>query len=289
MAVALARGREQLAEAAASWGGALCADLLRPNIAWLMSAKPGGVKLHAELTFLLGVAATAAVDAAEAIYTHAWPGVAAACMRALVAACALLGLCGGLAAASDLIWALLMPLEAAHAILAATYRLHLRCMGAMWRLMRGRGGAEAAAAVGAARLRSLRGRGVRHAADPRAAAAEAGARQPQPAAAAATAATAEAAAAAPQPAAAALWGNNARGADDSEVTAEHVIVGVLLFTPLLALLPTTAAWSLLTALLRWGAAAARGALLGAAALATRNPVCAVARRVVMPAAYPGGC
>jgi hypothetical protein len=216
------------------------------------------VKLHAELTYLLGAAAGAGADATEAAYAAAWPALRGPLVWGLAAAFALLGVCGGLAAAADAARLLLLPAELAHAVAAGLYRLHLRCMGAMWRLMRGRGAADGPAEA-AARLRlrraGRRGRGA-------------------------------AAAAPPPPRAPPLWGDAGEGAQ--EVTAEHVIVGVLLFTPLLALLPTTLAWYLLAALLHWGLAAARAALLASAALATGNPVCALARRALRPAAYPGG-
>ncbi len=233
---------------------------------------PGGVKLHAELTSLLGAVATAALEGSQAVYTALWPSVGGALVWVLVAAFGLLGLCGGLAAASDLIRVLLLPLQASYLAAAGLYRLHLRCLRAMWRLMRGEAKAEAAAAAaGAVRLRLLRRKGRKEAGGREAAAAAAGA-------AAAGAGGAEAAS---------LWGNNPRRDGDGEVTAEHVIVGVLLFTPLLALLPTTAAWYLLAALLHWAPAALRRALLGAAVLAARNPACAAARRALRPAAYPG--
>ena len=231
---------------------------------------PGGIKLHAELTFLLGNAATAALDAAQAAYAAAWPHTWGLLVWSLVAACALLGLCGGLAAAAAAARAVLLPLEAAYRLAAGLYRLHLRCLGAMWRLMRGKGGPEAA--VGAARLQLLRRRRQEAAAASRSGGGGGGG--------GGSAAAAE------------LWGNS--GAGDStggagdEVTAEHVIVGVLLFTPLLALLPTTAVWYLFACCLHFVPAAARGTLLAAAALAARNPACALLRRLLQPAAYPGG-
>lgn len=179
----------------------------------------------------------------------------------MVTACALLGARGGLAAAAAAVRAALLPLEAAYRLMAALHRLHLRCLGSMWRLMRGK--AEPEAAVGAARLRLLRRR-----------------------------ARAAGAAASNAGGGAALWGNlgggEGGGGGEEEVTAEHVIVGVLLFTPLLALLPTTAAWYLFACCLHFGPAAARGVLAAAGTLAARNPACALARRALRPAAYPGG-
>ena len=267
-AAALWRARGDLATAAARGGRALLDGAARPNIGWLLSAQPGGIKLHAELTLLYGAAASAAADAADAAYTAAWPAAAPLLAAALVAACALAGAGGGLAAAGALLRLLLAPLEAAYVCAAATYRLHLRCTRAMWRLMRGRAGAEdvAAAAAAAARLRP-RQRRARSAA---------GGGPP-------------------------LWGatDGAGGAgprggggagddgDGGEVTLEHVIVGVLLFTPLLALLPTTLAWYLLAAALHAPALAARRALALAAGAAARNPAWALLRRAARPAACPG--
>lgn len=335
------------------------------------------MKLHAELTFLLGIAAGSTLDTAEAAYSAAWPLISHAAIFTLAAACSLLGICGGLAAASDLTWLVLLPLEVAYRLMAGLYHLHLRCLGGMWRLMRGKGAREAAVvAAGAARLRlgrrGAQGAGGAAVAGGAAAAntatvreggaaaaagvgseGEAGVAAGQaagrgleggpPAAAAAAAAAAgngseveggvaalqgckkggrrkatpgpkgaETGAAAAESekactgvapgtpsssilrpkvlAAAALWGNKAGGEGapgTDEVTAEHVIVGVLLFTPLLALLPTTFAWYLLLSALRWGVVGVQAALLGAAAAAARNPVCAVLRRALRPAAYPG--
>ncbi|GBF90987.1 hypothetical protein Rsub_03842 [Raphidocelis subcapitata] len=263
-AAALARRRGELAEGAAGAGAWLCSRVVAPNIDWLTGARPGGVKLHAELSLLLGAAASAALDAWRAAYAAAWPALGPAAAWSLAAAAALLGAAGGLAAAADALRLLLLPLEWAYVSLAALYRLHLRCLAAMWRLMRGRGAEDAAtAAAGAVRLR-LRRRAAGGGGGGRAAAGEAQ-----------------------------LWGDAAArrrrggGGAGDEVTAEHVIVGVLLFTPLLALLPTTAAWYLLALLLHAPGAAARATLLGAAAGAARNPACALARRALRPAAYPG--
>jgi hypothetical protein len=215
------------------------------------------VKLHAELTFLLGTAANSAVDDSEAAYAAAWPHLGDALIWAIAIACGLLGLCGGLAAASDAVRIVLLPLELSYRLLAFAYRLHLRGLRAMWRLMRGAGGREAAAAAaGAARLRLLRRRRA-------------------------------ATSAAQAPALGSLWGNNAEAGRDEEVTAEHVIVGVLLFTPLLALLPTTAAWYLLGSCLYLVPAAVCTVLRAGAALAERNLLCALVRRLLRPSAYPG--
>jgi hypothetical protein len=238
-----------------------------------MLCPTGGVKLHAELTYLLGVAATAAADMAESCYALAWPVLHGPLLRCVIAAFALLGLCGGLAAAADVVRLLLLPAEMVHAAAAGLYRLHLRSMGAMWRLMRGTGAADAAAAAeAAARLRLRRSRRQRRGGgggggggggnDAEAAAAPGGGAV-----------------------GAVLWG--AAPEAEREVTAEHVIVGVLLFTPLLALLPTTCAWYLLASTLHWPLAAGRAALLAGAALAARNPARALARRALRPGAYPG--
>ncbi|GLI64070.1 hypothetical protein VaNZ11_007235 [Volvox africanus] len=76
------------------------------------------------------------------------------------------------------------------------------------------------------------------------------------------------------------------GSDD-EVVVEQLIVGVLLLVPLLALLPTTAAWHLL-ALAAWGVpAAARYGLVLAVGLLRDNVLLALTWRALRPLDFSG--
>lgn len=70
---------------------------------------------------------------------------------------------------------------------------------------------------------------------------------------------------------------------------EQLIVGVLLFVPLLALLPTTATWHLSLSLAQLAVAGLRWGLLLAAALLRHNPLALLACRALLPAAFPGAC
>jgi hypothetical protein len=83
-----------------------------------------------------------------------------------------------------------------------------------------------------------------------------------------------------------LWGNTDKGRAD-EVTVEHLIVGVLLFTPLLALLPTTAVWYAFLLLLHCGLAAVRVALYKLSWALQSNGVYCVVRRLLRPQLFPG--
>ncbi|KAK9811596.1 hypothetical protein WJX72_006720 [[Myrmecia] bisecta] len=72
------------------------------------------------------------------------------------------------------------------------------------------------------------------------------------------------------------------------VALERVIVGVLLFTPLLLLLPTTLVYLLCAALLRLAIATATTALCIAAELLHCNPGVGLLMRMLKPGAFPGG-
>ena len=78
-----------------------------------------------------------------------------------------------------------------------------------------------------------------------------------------------------------------RGQPQVELTLEAVIVGVLLFTPLLLLLPTGLVFYALLAGLHLAAALVRSALAACALLAVRSPVAAIAVRWARPGLFPG--
>lgn len=83
-----------------------------------------------------------------------------------------------------------------------------------------------------------------------------------------------------------LWGNTDKGRAD-EVTVEHLIVGVLLFTPLLALLPTTAVWYAFLLLLHCSLAAVRVVLYKLSWPLRSNGLYCVVRRLLRPQLFPG--
>ena len=81
-------------------------------------------------------------------------------------------------------------------------------------------------------------------------------------------------------------GYDLRGHPQVELTLEAVIVGVLLFTPLLLLLPTGAVFYALLAGLHLAASSLRLALAASALLAARGPLAAVAVRLAQPGLFP---
>jgi hypothetical protein len=93
---------------------------------------------------------------------------------------------------------------------------------------------------------------------------------------------------APPPPPGSLLGSGGGAGRGDEVTVEHLIVGVLLFTPLLALMPTTAVWYLSLALAHAGVAAARlGAYRLAGALQC-DAAYTAAKRLLAPGLFPAG-
>jgi len=69
---------------------------------------------------------------------------------------------------------------------------------------------------------------------------------------------------------------------------EQLIVGVLLFTPLLLLLPTTLVFFAFATLLHRGFVCVRTALAASAAVLRANPAYCIVHRLFCPAAYPAG-
>ena len=78
------------------------------------------------------------------------------------------------------------------------------------------------------------------------------------------------------------------GIQDDAVVLERVIVGVLLFTPLLLLLPTTLVYYLFGTLLYLAVATACTACGIAAELLHCNPLSTIVWRLARPHAFPGG-
>jgi len=69
---------------------------------------------------------------------------------------------------------------------------------------------------------------------------------------------------------------------------EQLIVGVLLFTPLLLLLPTTLVFFAFATLLHWSFVCVRTALAASAAVLRANPAYCIVHHLLCPAAYPAG-
>ena len=80
-----------------------------------------------------------------------------------------------------------------------------------------------------------------------------------------------------------------RSAEDADgLVLEQLIVGVLLFTPLLLLLPTTLVFFSFASILHWGYLCGQLAFTAAAAVLRANPTYSVIRWLLKPAAYPSG-
>lgn len=98
----------------------------------------GGIKLHFELSLLLGSAAGSALDLTAAYYSAAWPCISRIALAAVAAAAALGGAVTGCMVAADALLLLLWPLAAVFVAAAALHKFQLRCLGATWRLIRGK-------------------------------------------------------------------------------------------------------------------------------------------------------
>jgi hypothetical protein len=105
---------------------------------FLCNLNAGGIKLHFELSLLLGSAAGAALNAAAAFYTAAWPHIGHLALAAVTAAAALGGAVAGCMVAADVLLLLLWPLAAAFVAAASLHKFQLRCLAATWRLIRGK-------------------------------------------------------------------------------------------------------------------------------------------------------
>jgi hypothetical protein len=287
-------------------------------VAWLASAAPGGVKLHAELALLLGAALRALLAAAARLYGGSDLLGGAALLTAIAygvaLASALFGLSAGLAAAADAVGLVAWPVGLAYAALAALYSLQRRAIAVAWGLMRGAGTADVVAAAQAVAARRRRRQRQRREREQRERAGRSGGEAGEGQAGGGplpldAALLVDDTPPTPAEAAAVLWTNNkgasggggdptsassvaaaaaAPAASSDEVAAEHLIVGVLLFTPLIALLPTTAAFYTAAALAHGATALLRLALLGLARQLVVNPVAyAAARRSLTPRLFPG--
>lgn len=97
-----------------------------------------GIKLHLELSLLLGMAAEAALQLVTAMYRRFWPLLGPAALAAEAAAAAVGGASWGCAAAADILLLLLAPLVVLYVLCACAHRMQLWCLAATWRLIRGK-------------------------------------------------------------------------------------------------------------------------------------------------------
>jgi hypothetical protein len=102
-----------------------------------MPAAAGGIKLHRELSFLLGGGTQLVLAAARACALAAWPLVAPCLCWGVAGLCAVGGLVPGLALLSDLLLLAGWPLLLLYVVMAGLYRLQLQYLQYTWKLMRG--------------------------------------------------------------------------------------------------------------------------------------------------------
>lgn len=87
---------------------------------------------------MLGTAASACLHATAALYSLSWPWLGPAALATQAAAAAVGGASWACAAAADVLLVLLWPLVVLYVVCAQLHRLHLRCLAASWRLIRGK-------------------------------------------------------------------------------------------------------------------------------------------------------
>ncbi|KAG2435169.1 hypothetical protein HXX76_007253 [Chlamydomonas incerta] len=282
-AAALWRHRTALAGAVEA-GAAGAEQMLREQYDWLATATPAGVKLHGELCALAAAAAHGLLSVGRAAARATWPRCWGAAAAAVAAAFGLAGLGGGLALLHDLLLLTAAgPLRLQAAATAALLRRHVGWLAAAWAMMRGGGEATAAAR----RRRQLRQQAAQQRRAQSGGDGTAGGAPASAAFAAAAAASAGADGGVPISRLETLLGLAPDPGARDEVVVEPLIVGVLLFVPLLALLPSVAAWHLLVASAAAVAAAARAALAAAAGLLRLNPVVMLGWRLARPLDFAG--
>jgi len=118
-----------------------CHDLPHPpppHTHTTLACLTGGIKLHLELSLLLGTAAETFLQWAVSFYTWSWPWLGPAALLAQAAAAATGGASRGCVAAADILLVLLWPLVVLFVLCAHVHRLQLRCLAATWRLIRGK-------------------------------------------------------------------------------------------------------------------------------------------------------
>ncbi|PRW59859.1 Phosphatidylinositol N-acetylglucosaminyltransferase subunit Q [Chlorella sorokiniana] len=103
-----------------------------------MTAQPAGVKLHRQLCELLSVAGLQYVAGVRWLLAGRAPLLGTGVTGVLAAALISGGPLRGLVALRGLLWVLALPVSLAYAATAAAFRWQLRSTAVMWRVMRGR-------------------------------------------------------------------------------------------------------------------------------------------------------
>lgn len=102
-----------------------------------MSAAPGGIKLHEEVTHLLGACVHFAIGLAAELYHSTWHVVVPmACLLLGTFSC-VFGLCTGFGLLSDMLAVMEWPVAVLYTCVAKLYSLQLHYLGVTWQLMRG--------------------------------------------------------------------------------------------------------------------------------------------------------
>eukprot|EP00798_Chlamydomonas_sp_ICE-L_P013770 gene13770-19678_t len=112
-------------------------DALVSNISWLASAHPGGLKLHAELCYVLGWIISYMVKLSAWLAALTWGTQGMPALFLLVACSAVFGICLPLALLMDFHNLLSLPLTLTYLALASLYRAHWHYLQVTWALMRG--------------------------------------------------------------------------------------------------------------------------------------------------------
>jgi hypothetical protein len=98
----------------------------------------GGIKLHIELSILLGSLASSILQLSSSFYAATWLYLGPAVVTATAAAALLGGAAAGCAAAADALLLLSAPLVLMYCCSCWLQRLQLRSLKATWRLIRGK-------------------------------------------------------------------------------------------------------------------------------------------------------
>ncbi|GMH34209.1 hypothetical protein BSKO_02043 [Bryopsis sp. KO-2023] len=223
---------------------------MHEHIAWLSGA-PAGIKLHLELAELYAWASTVVTEFSITGFYAIAPYVPMAV--GFVSICSCLGGVGlGLAMICDCLAIIAIPVITLHTGMSIVYSNQLKFLGITWKLLRGRHSSRGR------KLKQRRNRRRLNEQD------EAGVDADQ----------------------------NPPGQDkkkkDDEVLMEHLIVGVLLFTPLLALLPTTLVFYVFFLALYLCIAITSFLLNIVSDVLLANPLFFLVCRIARPGLLPGG-
>eukprot|EP00803_Ostreobium_quekettii_P010860 evm.model.scf_2098.1 EVM.evm.TU.scf_2098.1 scf_2098:13444-16514(+) len=249
--VQILRNRYAISDWLACFGSWVFRDWMEEQITWLAGA-PGGIKLHRQLSNAYKSIALDTLTTAIPAYTilgHYMPHILSLISVASIA----LGLNFGLCLASDLLYIAAIPISLMYCAISLVHNVQRRCLGLTWQLLRGQH---------AITKRKLKQRRQQRAERSETVAGSCLAQD----------------------------GHVTLGMDkeqkDEEILVEHLIVGVLLFTPLLGLLPTTLVFYTFFAALHCGVVAARGSLWLLCAALDVNPAFCLFLRLIRPALFP---